>query len=1330
MSPEQEVSRLTSRLAPCEISMWLLRKLSSAIDKSKRRLQQSTPAIASTAATSRVQAEILSAKEQMEALNRDIVQIQGRIAARHESFAEDQAGGGVTSVDDANGSSGSKRQPNESKRDYLIRTGKITPFSKYEQHPKVSESLAEVMFDAELDEDDDEEEQENDIGSGEDGEEDDDEDYEEDSARRRKKAKLKEPVSHRHLLAPGFADSETSRASTPSKRERPDSTASKPAKKRKLQSRRRKVDTSDSGEAKSKNSAESGNECRQDSGNDYKRTASSAFGTEDSMSDDVDDSRLNTAPAKKRSSKRKKVVEQDEEKVDEEDLADVDDGNESLYRKRVERWAHRRREARRKARAKTAAHANTTSDEVDNENEDEEDEGAKEECYQPHPTRPDAELEDGLRIPGDIFPSLFSYQKTGVRWLWELFTQQVGGIIGDEMGLGKTIQVISFLAGLHYSQKLTKPVIIVAPATVMKQWVNEFHRWWPALRVSILHSSGSGMMNVKRESQLEYELESRAYRGAKGKLTKAQKAAKMIVDRVVQQGHVLVTTYSGLQTYAEFLIPVEWEYAVLDEGHKIRNPNAGITIYCKELRTPNRIILSGTPMQNNLTELWSLFDFVFPMRLGNLVTFRQQFEVPIKQGGYANASNLQVETAMKCAETLKDTVSPYLLQRFKVDVAADLPRKSERVLFCKLTRPQREAYETFLESEEMKAIHAGKRQALYGVDLLRKICNHPDLAEHKILSKKADYKYGSGSKSGKMQVVKALLEIWKRNGHKTLLFAQHRIMLDILEKFIRGFGGFRYRRMDGNTSIRDRQDMVDEFNRDPDLHVFLLTTKVGGLGVNLTGADRVIIYDPDWNPSTDVQARERAWRLGQKREVEIYRLMTAGTIEEKIYHRQIFKQFLTNKILRDPKQRQTFQLRDLHDLFSLGDASGEQGETETGMLFKGTEVRFSVAAKKDGESDGNDDKGNGRADAGGKDASGKSESLPTIIGISHQEDYNTGTTTPEVAVDTAVNKGSSSTVEGNCNATTAEKPDHLLNTIFSRSGVHSALEHDAILSSNSSGSRPAKKKITADPAIIAAEARRVADEAARGLRRAANIAKTIPAGTPTWTGMVGTGGRPTDPQARWTTNGAGINSSVSTGVGNGRGAFQRAGPGQGPFPGRGRGQGQAGRGMPSSASILANLAVRQNTRLPPSQTRSPGRNTNNNNHNNITNSHSTRNNNDTNIANNHDSSDNNTNKNATTDNNSVNDDGDDDQPRGQALLRQIRSFLLAHSGAVHTQMLVDHFSRFCGKDASRTAEFREMLRRIAVLEKRGGRVGGSAGGRAGGRSGRGRWVLKEEFRNI
>lgn len=739
-----------------------------------------------------------------------------------------------------------------------------------------------------------------------------------------------------------------------------------------------------------------------------------------------------------------------------------------------------------------------------------------------------------------------------------------------------------------------KPIIVVAPATVMKQWVNEFHTWWPPFRVSILHTSGSGMIDVGREAQYEDESMS-ALPSLTGRkpLTKAQKSAKKIVDRVVQDGHILVTTYSGLQTYADLLIPMDWEYAVLDEGHKIRNPNTAITIYCKELRTANRIILSGTPMQNNLVELWSLFDFVFPMRLGTLVNFRNQFEFPIRQGGYANASNLQVQTAMKCAETLKDTIAPYLLQRFKADVASDLPKKSEQVLFCKLTKFQRDTYEQFLGSDDLKAIMNGKRQVLYGVDILRKICNHPDLQEHKVLSKKPGYQYGSGAKSGKMQVVKALLELWKEQGHKTLLFAQHRIMLDILEKFIRSIGGFNYRRMDGTTAIHTRQGLVDEFNNNPDAHVFLLTTKVGGLGVNLTGADRVIIYDPDWNPSTDVQARERAWRLGQKREVMIYRLMTAGTIEEKIYHRQLFKQFLINKILRDPKQRQTFQMKDLHDLFTLGGAN--EPATETSELFKGTEVRFDEHNKLPEPV-----AENGSAVHEKQVSADSASSVRNLMGVASMERFYGEEEAERKAASKDANNSEARVMEG----------------IFARSGVQAALEHDQILNG--------KKTITADPRIIEIEAKRVAAEAAKELKKAGEAARNVPVGTPTWTGHFGTAGRPEQRQREF---------------------------------GRGR-------GGPSSSSILAGLQNRQAANALPNGSRS-----------------------------------------STSGSNFSG-------PRGTDFIKLIRDYLVTHGGQVHTQMLIDHFNRYCNTPA-KTAEFKAMLTVIATLEK--------------GSRGRGRWVLKDEY---
>lgn len=225
-------------------------------------------------------------------------------------------------------------------------------------------------------------------------------------------------------------------------------------------------------------------------------------------------------------------------------------------------------------------------------------------------------------------------------------------------------------------------------------------------------------------------------------------------------------------------------------------------------------------------------------------------------------------TAQHCSEVLRELMGPYLIRRVKVDVAADLPKKSEQVLFCKLTRPQCEAYQMFLGSREMREVLVGNRNRLFAIDVLRKICNHPDLADrvhlkgvslstgfggffigflYSNIPQMRDYDYGSGALSGKMQITKSLLQMWKLQGHKTLLFAQTRQMLDILERYIKDLPeGFKYRRMDGNTPIQRRQEMVDEFNNDESVDVFLLTTKVGGLGVNLTGADRVIIYDPDW----------------------------------------------------------------------------------------------------------------------------------------------------------------------------------------------------------------------------------------------------------------------------------------------------------------------------------------------------------------------------------------------------------------------------------------------------------------------------------------------------
>ena len=1135
-------------------------RLESQIKKQKSRLVVPTGSATST----RIHVEIERLERDLRDLAKDIRQIQERVEKRQRDLDE---GDNLAATD-----SGNRKLPGESQREFLIRTGKITPFSKLPGASllRSESSLQGVLLDAE---------------QGEPAEADADEGD----------ALEREALSHQHLVQPGFqdvSDTESSEAFPPSDR---------PVKRRRLVLKEAETQNEENHKGTTKESdASSYHDTDDQSGMD--RPSEVEGDNEETSSDTLEDAMPSTSGEIRGS--RKRLKSRNDRGV-EEDLIGLDDGNERLYTARVQKWAERRSAARKRVQGKDIkeemnselSFSGNIVEHPDNEingivsiaNTD------QDECFMPHPTSPDFLIDGGYRVPGDIHPSLFHYQKIGVQWLWELYSQQVGGIVGDEMGLGKTIQVIAFLAGLHYSKRLNRPIIIVAPATVMKQWVKEFHKWWPAFRVSILHSSGSGMVDLGREAQREENLESVRPTSRRKPLSKAQKAAKQIVNRVLRDGHVLITTYSGLQNFAELLIPVDWEYAVLDEGHKIRNPNASITIYCKELRTANRIILSGTPMQNNLVELWSLFDFIFPMRLGTLVNFRNQFEIPIRQGGYANATNLQVQTAMKCAETLKDAISPYLIQRVKADVASDLPNKSEKILFCKLTQLQRESYESYLASDDLKAIVQGKRQVLAGVDILRKICNHPDLQDHRNLSTKAGYEYGSPEKSGKMQVVRALLESWKSQGHKTLLFAQHRIMLDILQKFISGLQDHRYLRLDGNTPIQDRQSLVDRFNDSPDVDVFLLTTKVGGLGINLTGANRVIIFDPDWNPSTDAQARERAWRLGQKREVLIFRLMTAGTIEEKIYHRQLFKTFLTNKILKDPKQRQTFQMQDLHDLFTLGGA--DELHTETSSLFRGTEVKVE---------DGHDTaKSSTTAEHALTNGSGKGEdeedSIGKLDGVASLQRYESGQAEHKAR----------------------DKADRVMEGIFARGDLHSALEHDQIVNG--------KRVIAADPRIVEREAKKIAAQAARELRKASETAKNVPAGTPTWTGLFGTAGKPEESQ-----------SSRASG---------------------------RGRGGPSSSSILLGLQRRQGV--------------------NEANSGS---NPSAGFASRLD---------------------DSSAPRGIDFMKLIRDYIKTQGGSAHTQMLIDHFNRYC-RSPEKTLEFKEMLKELATLEK--------------GSHGRGRWVLKEEYR--
>ncbi|CAG7723285.1 unnamed protein product [Allacma fusca] len=724
-------------------------------------------------------------------------------------------------------------------------------------------------------------------------------------------------------------------------------------------------------------------------------------------------------------------------------------------------------------------------------------------------------LSDGFKLPKHIWESLYDYQKVGVNWLWELHQKNCGGILGDEMGLGKTIQMIAFLAGLSCSNlqfRFTRfrglgPSIVVCPATVMHQWVKEFHTWWPPFRVVVLHESGS-------------------YSGSK----------QGLIRSVAENNGILITSYVGIVNSQTEILKHSWHYVILDEGHKIRNPDAQVTLSVKQIPTAHRIILSGSPLQNNLKELWSLFDFVFPGKLGTLPAFMEQFAVPITQGGYANASEVQVAAAYKCATILRDIINPYLLRRMKSDVKdhVNLPPKSEQVLFCKMTNEQKACYINYLQSKEIDSIVQGRFNMFAGLINLRKICNHhhlfdggpkliknPTALKKKGVALKSQQKrgtsssldllssyhslkgevsdpeepaesddsdieldphdsFGHWSKSGKMVVLETLLKLWRKQDHKVLLFSQSRQMLCILENFVR-LQNYSYLRLDGSTTIGSRQPLIKKFNEDPSIFIFILTTKVGGLGVNLTGANRVIIFDPDWNPSTDLQARERAWRIGQDRQVTIYRLITSGTIEEKIYHRQIFKQFLTNRVLKDPKQKRFFKASDVLELFSFNEGFEKGNESEA--IFAGTGSAVDMKALKRRrvnlaqnikQTDTEEATDTTSTDSPRERATGKFKGIPNLVKQRTQKHDK--------------NNKEDDAPENNHEI----QDDYVLRKLFRKSGVQAALKHDKIVDTGES-----------DYLLVEKEAERVAAQAVAVLKRSREQCWAAESGLVTWTGNNG-----------------------------------------------------------------------------------------------------------------------------------------------------------------------------------------------------------------------------------
>uniref|UniRef100_A0A3B5M5B3 DNA excision repair protein ERCC-6-like n=1 Tax=Xiphophorus couchianus TaxID=32473 RepID=A0A3B5M5B3_9TELE len=499
----------------------------------------------------------------------------------------------------------------------------------------------------------------------------------------------------------------------------------------------------------------------------------------------------------------------------------------------------------------------------------------------------------GLLLFKELYDKLYDYQRDGVSFLYGLYRDgQKGGVLADDMGLGKTIQIISFLSGM-YDNDLIKHTLLVMPTSLITNWVKEFSKWTPGMRVKDFH----GPSKAERTRSLE---------------------------KVQRRGGVIITTYTMLMNNWQQLASFQgkefcWDYMILDEAHKIKNSSTKTAKSAYAIPSKNRILLTGTPVQNNLREMWTLFDFACQgTLLGTAKTFKTEYENPITRAREKDATPGEKALGCRMSENLMTLIKPYFLhQPTSGAVMPKLTRKNDLIVWTYLSAVQEDIYRQFISLDHIKELLMTTKSPLAELNILKKLCDHPRLLSANAIAQLDETLI---SESGKLVFLLALLERLREEGHRTLVFAHYRTVLDILERIL-GNRGFKLLRLDGTiTQITEREQLISRFQKDKRYSVFLLTTQVGGVGITLTAANRVVIYDPSWNPATDAQAVDRAYRIGQTENVVIYRLITCGTVEEKIYRRQVFKDSLIRQNTGDTKNPfRYFSRQELKELFTLED---------------------------------------------------------------------------------------------------------------------------------------------------------------------------------------------------------------------------------------------------------------------------------------------------------------------------------------------------------------------------------------------------------------------------
>ncbi|XP_073136820.1 probable chromatin-remodeling complex ATPase chain [Henckelia pumila] len=461
--------------------------------------------------------------------------------------------------------------------------------------------------------------------------------------------------------------------------------------------------------------------------------------------------------------------------------------------------------------------------------------------------------EDGLSGTGNtrllVQPSCIQgkmrdYQLAGLNWMIRLYENGINGILADEMGLGKTLQTISLLGYLHEFRGITGPHMVVAPKSTLGNWMNEIKRFCPVIRAVKF------LGNPDERKYIREEL------------------------LVAGKFDVCVTSFEMAIKEKSLFRRFSWRYIIIDEAHRIKNENSLLSKTMRLFSTNYRLLITGTPLQNNLHELWALLNFLLPEIFSSAETFDQWFQI--------SGENDEQEVVQQLHKVLR----PFLLRRLKSDVEKGLPPKKETILKVGMSQMQKQYYRALLQ-KDLEVINAGgERKRLLNVAMqLRKCSNHPYLFQ----GAEPGPPYTTGEhlieNAGKMVLLDKLLPKLKERDSRVLIFSQMTRLLDILEDYLL-YRGYYYCRIDGNTGGEDRDASIEAFNKPgSEKFVFLLSTRAGGLGINLATADVVILYDSDWNPQVDLQAQDRAHRIGQKKEVQVFRFCTEYTIEEKVIER-------------------------------------------------------------------------------------------------------------------------------------------------------------------------------------------------------------------------------------------------------------------------------------------------------------------------------------------------------------------------------------------------------------------------------------------------------------